>query len=714
MLLIFSCYAHSADKSPSGQLLDPLILETGDTATIDYSIVTKSENEDDSGINYVGIQGASNNEITNNNNITGISAGGSGIVVDDNATIINTGKIKTRSSNSSGVKIGSGTITNEGEITSGLFDETKGIFGTGGVLTVNNTGTISAEDGIYFSAEDGINSNNSSITINNNIGGVISGIVSEDSNWKESKGIYVTDTSATTTIINAGRISGIGTGIYVFGADTTITNTNTGIGIVGTGALSEGIHLFSGGTVTNSGSIKGEKYGISNSGTATITNTGTIDGGDSDIYNNSQLTLYNEQGKDGSDPLTLSGKLPISYTMKVTSDSDYGQLSALSGTRGSMSFDLETTNLNPNLNYTEVLSGVSASQLTDSAGNFTYSGTEYGWELEYQSSTSDWDIDFDSLAEVMTDNEATFPTFASNVSVAFNQTVAVANFAQQVYQCNTFAENNICAAVAGRYTDLNNPENESAAAVLIGGYRFDSHASINVFYDRSMYHSSSNSVDFSNQGPLIGLRLNLQQNEDGTGLQFTAANTYQAQDVRLTRVSVIEDSEPGSGSTDINTETYAAELKYGILLNADTFVNPYVGIQYSMVETDGYTEDDAGSVQFPLTFQSISDETTTIKGGLELKRSVFSSMAYLFGRIGVEHDIQDSGSNQLKASYGSNTLTATLNNDKNETRMNGLVGMDYFITPNQKVTALAHYQELPWGGSSSDAITGFASYTIGF
>ena len=694
LLLIFSCYAHSADKSPSGQLLVPLILETGDTATITKTITT--ENVATGGDkNEVGIQGASNNEITNNSTI---SAGGSGIVVDDNATIINTGTILTRSNESSGVKIGGGTITNEGMITTS-FIETKGIFGTGGALTVNNTGTISAEDGIY--------TNNSSITINNNIGGVISGI-----GWEESRGIYVTDTSATTIIINAGRITGVGTGIYVFGADTTITNTGR---ILGTGALSEGIHLKSGGTVNNSGSITGINHGISSkSGTATITNTGTISGGDSDINNNSQLTLYNEQGKDGSDPLTLSGKLPISYTMKVTSDSDYGQLSALSGTKGSMSFDLETTNLNPNLNYTEVLSGVSASQLTDSAGNFTYSGTEYGWELEYQSSTGDWDIDFDSLAEVMTDNEATFSTFASNVSVAFNQTVAVANFAQQVYQCNTFAENNICAAVAGRYTDLNNPENESAAAVLIGGYRFDSHASINVFYDRSVYYSSSNSVDFSNQDPLIGLRLNLQQNEDGTGLQFTAANTYQAQDVRLTRVSVIEDSEPGSGNTDINTETYAAELKYGILLNADTFVNPYVGIQYSMVETDGYTEDDAGSVQFPLTFQSISDETTTIKGGLELKRSVFSSMAYLFGRIGVEHDIQDSGSNQLKASYGSNTLTATLNNDKNETRMNGLVGMDYFITPNQKVTALAHYQELHWGDSSSDAITGFASYTIGF
>ena len=73
ILLIFSCFAHSADKSPSGQLLVPLILETGDTATIDYSIVTKSANEDDSDTNELGIQGASNNEITNNSTI---SAGG--------------------------------------------------------------------------------------------------------------------------------------------------------------------------------------------------------------------------------------------------------------------------------------------------------------------------------------------------------------------------------------------------------------------------------------------------------------------------------------------------------------------------------------------------------------------------------------------------------------------------------------------------------------
>jgi hypothetical protein len=40
--------------------------------------------------------------------------------------------------------------------------------------------------------------------------------------------------------------------------------------------------------------------------------------------------------------------------------------------------------------------------------------------------------------------------------------------------------------------------------------------------------------------------------------------------------------------------------------------------------------------------------------------------------------------------------------------------MDYFITPNEKVTALAHYQELAWGGSSSNAVTGYFGYLIGF
>ena len=174
ILLIFSCYAHSADKSPSGKLNDTLILETGDTATITKFINTENVK--------VGIQGASNNEITNNGNI---QADGSGIVVDDNATIFNTGTISTRSNESSGVKIGGGTITNEGMITATDI-ETKGIFGTGGALTVNNTGTITAE-------EDGIYSKNSSITINNNIGGVISGQF-----YEASRGIYVEDASATT------------------------------------------------------------------------------------------------------------------------------------------------------------------------------------------------------------------------------------------------------------------------------------------------------------------------------------------------------------------------------------------------------------------------------------------------------------------------------------------------------------------------------------
>lgn len=685
-LLTLANSSYSADYTISADRNTSLILYSGDTATINAGITLDGSND-----RGEGIFGSSYNTITNNGTILGSYYG---IYTRTDATITNTGNITDTGRD--GILNYGGTIINSGSISGQRYGINFGpSASTTNEVTITNTGSITGQD-------DGIYATGSSFSITNT-GGTITGA------GVYSSGINIYSTSATVT--NSGTITGDSYGIYVDLTGTTITNTGT---ISATGALSYGIQLRSGGTVTNSSSITGQKHGIYNSGTATITNTGTISGGTSDIYNNSQLTLYNEQGKDGSDPLTLSGKLPISYTMKVTSDSDYGQLSVASSSSGSMSFDVETTNLNPTLSYTEVLSGVSASQLTDLAGSFTYSGTEYGWELEYQSSTDDWDIDFDTLADVITDNDVTLPTFASNVSVAFNQTVAVANFAQQAYQCNTFASNNVCAAVASRYIDLNDPSNESVAAILMGGYRLGSHASINVFYDQSIHHKSSSSVDFSNQGPLFGLRFNWQQNDDGTGLQFTAANTYQAQEARLTRSSVFEDSEPGSGKTDVNTETYAAEWKYGYLFNPDTFVNPYIGVQYSMVEADGYTEDDTGSVQFPLAFQSIKDETTTIKGGLELKRRVFSSMAYLFGRIGVEHDIQDSGSNQVKATYGSNTLTATLNNDKNETRTNGLVGMDYYMNSTQKVTVLAHYQELAWGGSSSNAVTGYIGYSVGF
>lgn len=86
----------------------------------------------------------------------------------------------------------------------------------------------------------------------------------------------------------------------------------------------------------------------------------------------------------------------------------------------------------------------------------------------------------------------------------------------------------------------------------------------------------------------------------------------------------------------------------------------------------------------------------------------------MFGSAGLEHDLSSNSDDQVIATYQGYSFSADLNNDTNETRANALFGVDHFVSPTQKMSISVNYQELAWGGSSSDAITGFASYTIGF
>ena len=235
-----------------------------------------------------------------------------------------------------------------------------------------------------------------------------------------------------------------------------------------------------------------------------------------------------------------------------------------------------------------------------------------------------------------------------------------------------------------------------------------------VFVDQSIDNSSVSGVKLENHGPMMGFKGVWQQNYDGTGMIFSVANTYQRQDAKITRNTVYQDSEQGQGSTDIETQTYRTELMYGYLYNQDTFMNPYVALQYDIAEQDGYTESASRQTSFPLTFSGVKDETTSIRAGLQLRHRLANQKTFLFGSAGVEHDLSSSSDDQVTATYNGYSFSADLDNDTNETRANALLGVDHFVSPTQKMSISINYQELAWGGSSSDAITGFASYTIGF
>ena len=509
------------------------------------------------------------------------------------------------------------------------------------------------------------------------------------------------------------------------GGTTTITNASGATLRSDSTATDEAALLFTNTTgtvsISNVGTITSSTYGIyNNNSTVTLTNTGTITSGSGsyDINNTGTMTIYNKQGYATSDPLTLTGTLPT-YYMTTDSTSVYGQLAVTNGT-GTLTFNVtDTDNLDVDAaegTYASVLSGVPSSQITDLAQTFTQSGTTYEWQLELSdASTNTWRLDIASVDEIMDDNAITFPNYIAKVDATLNHGVAKANFAQQQYQCNVFAENNGCFAMAGRYTDMNSPSSESQAAVFIGGYNLPQQKiRLNAFVDQSVYTDSISGIKLENHGPLVGFNAVWQQNNDGTGLIFKIGSTYQSQDAKITRNTVFEDSEAGQGSTDIETQTYRAEWMYGYLYNKDTFMNPYLGVQYTLAEQDGYTESASGNTSFPLTFSSIKDETTTVQIGLSLRHRLSNAMTYVFGSFGAEHDVTSSSDSQVTASYGAYSFSANLNNDNNETRANASMGFDHYLTPTQKITTMAHYQELAWGGSSSNAVTGYIGYSVGF
>ena len=173
------------------------------------------------------------------------------------ATIINSGDITGAAGDGVGFgsDLASAELTNSGEISGDRYGV---MHGSAAALTVDNL-----EDGVISGGRSGLISNASGSLVLNNAGSI------------RGKGTYdgfdappdagVTLQAANNVINNSGEISGAGAGIttaYLWDAetqqllglavDTQVTNTGMIVG-----EHNDGVRLIGGGTVTNSGDIKG-------------------------------------------------------------------------------------------------------------------------------------------------------------------------------------------------------------------------------------------------------------------------------------------------------------------------------------------------------------------------------------------------------------------------------------------------------------------------
>ena len=660
-------------------------------------------------------------------------------------TIENAGTIEASNITSNGpnIRLEVGTsVDNSGLIDTGGSANLQSIhfIDNSGTNSVINSGTIQAETtGDYGRA---IRVENASLTeITNSSGGTI-----KVTDASLNAGAIVINTGASVnTITNNGTITAIGTthsrGItsiftgtidrinntgtiqaqggsesnhgIVFWNDSGTTVTNSGT-IQGTGGnYSYGIRLGSNGsisTISNTGTIKGGKDGIANSGNITnIVNTGTITGTSGYSIHNGDGSITNLTNSQNN--LTLIGNVPTNYYVKVNSSSSYGKIS-FTNASGSMNIGIADDSTLTEGTYEAVVSGVSASNISNSSGTYISNANHFKYGV-FNSSGTQWDLVVNDLTQdvqcsVDSGSGSCTKTscITSSIETGMNA-VTNSNFAHMnTYDCDTFGESGSCLSIGGRGIFVNDPQSEIGGVVLVYGKKQSSNLRWGTFLHHNISYNTPSNFTLSNDTPMIGFYGVWNEKADHTGLQFKIGNSYQATNAVITR-PVVGVSDQATGNTSLYNNQVILELRNNKKISDSFTLSPYFATLYSQKYQKGYTET---GIDLPLTYNKIIDTSMTAITGIKFRKNLNSDYSF-FGTIGLEHDLTHQVS-ALSPTGVSGLTTVDLTKSHNPTRPVIAIGYDHQVTNNQILRIKAQYQELPYQGMNETNL--YASYNFLF
>ena len=644
--------------------------------------------------------------LNNSGTITATSIGGNSTGVD------NLGAITTLNNS------GSGRIAAQTSGSGVAYGISNLVVGT--IDTINNSGsaTISGQaTGAGYSM--GIDNYGTIGSINNSGSAIISG--SSVANW--SYGIENRSAATITSINNSGAISSTSVGagnravaIDNRGAIGTLTNSGRIVGANLTGPSSGIENYGSIANLTNSGTISGGDLGIymgAGSSIGTLINTGVISSGTGSAISGQPTgvitTLINSQGGNSASPantaLTIEDKLPLNYKMIINSPTSYGQLAG-NGVVGSTAFSFYgSTNLLTSRLYTGVLQGLTTANV-GAIRSGTYDNMT--WTLARESgSLTAWDLTFTGASLMGTQQSLVNTANALAPVYAMQNAVLVNSF---TYDCTLFDVNNVCISVGGRNTQVSAANGlNNTSALLIAAYRPHPNYRIGAYADQNLsVNNAGSTVNLSNNTPLIGIFGAWIQNQEGTGAEVRVSAAYGQKDTTITR-QVVGLSEPGSGSSILNSQGAQVTAKYGFGVMDKVIVSPYVGVRYTQNNMNGYTEGASSSVTSPLTYSALNTNATTALAGVGASYRVIPTVT-TFASAGVETDTNTS--NGTYSATGINGLT-TVNFNPNpvRTRPTATVGAYYDIVKNQRFGVTGIYRQEAYQAVSTTTV--MATYTIG-
>ena len=656
-------------------------------------------------------------------------------------TIDNAGTIE--STNGSTIRIDvDTTLNNSGLIDADVTENGQAIqfFQNSGNNSLTNSGTIRIESTGGFSPAIKVQGSTVSSITN-----TATGMIQSSGATTVAEGIRVDSTGSSVNLItNQGNISATGAvgarGISVLGGSARINQINNSGSITAQGGtgVTNGIVFFGDGgtsvvnsgsitgtatdqnangirfardltTLNNSGAILGSQHGVSVGGTLTnIINTGTITGtAGYGVNNDGSITnLTNLQNN-----LTYNGKLPTNYFVKVNSSSSYGKISFTSAS-GSMNIGIADDSMLTEGTYEAVVSGVSASNISNSSGTYISDANHYKYNVSNSSGTQ-WDLVVNDLTEdvqcsVDSGSGSCTKTscITSSIETGMNA-VTNSNFAHMnTYDCDSFGESGSCLSVGGRGIFVNDPQSEIGGIVLVYGKKQSSNLRWGTFLHHNISYNTPSNFTLSNDTPMIGFYGVWNEKADHTGLQFKIGNSYQATNAVITR-PVVGVSDEATGNTSLYNNQVILELRNNKKISDSFTLSPYFATLYSQKYQKGYTET---GIDLPLTYNKIIDTSMTAITGIKFRKNLNKDYSF-FGTIGLEHDLSHQVS-ALSPTGVSGLTTVDLTKSHEPTRPVIAIGYDHQVSDNQILRIKGQYQELPYQGMNETNL--YASYNFLF
>jgi len=378
-----------------------------------------------------------------------------------------------------------------------------------------------------------------------------------------------------------------------------------------------------------------------------------------------------------------------------------------------VNWTLKAYNSSNTLLETLVLTPTGTSNLKD---YFGISATAITYFTVEASSSGDWvfidnlvcDTGCAIIGPSSIDTQSSLEQSLNRLKAVYNiQSAALINGLS--YDCQLFDVNNICLSTGGRYSNNHGAYGGTTSALLIGAYRLDKNVRVGAWVDQNLSTNTTTGVNLGNSKPLVGVFGVWSENPNGEGYEVKVSAGYGDKDLTVTR-DVIGTSEPGTGNSRVNSQAISSVSSYGFRINNELLASPYVGIRYSRISSNGYTEVSTSDVTVPLTYNKLTQENIALLAGLKISAKL-DPQTTLVASAGIEQNLKNR-SGQYSATGVDGLTSIEFNSNPQKTRATASVGAYYDLDKTQRVSINGIYREETFSPTATTSL--LATYTVGF